>query len=198
MIGTGYDLTCKFPGKGRGYTEEFMKTALMITIVSALTAIATAQQQTPTPVAAPPPNPVIVPSTPQPGIPVGASGRSAFPEARRGIGRQPGGTDLTPFPVIVPPNTHPVYPEAFDPLLVLDVLELQAATTAAEPLPTYGAAQGRPGGGLGVTITGGNTNPPPAPSVEVPATTDLPAATNIVVPTAPRSTPLPIPAPQYQ
>ena len=165
-----------------------MKATFAIAIGSALILGATAQQQqAPPPITAPPPpsSPSVAPATPQPGVPTGATGRSALPEPSSGIRRPTNGLGVsTPFPVIVPPNTFPQYPEAFDPLAFLEMLETIQSTP--QP-PTYGGtAQGRPGGGLGVTITGGSASPPPVtapPPAPTPAVTNVPAATNISVPT---------------
>ena len=103
--------------------------------------------------------PVTPPLIPQPGITTGATGgigQSAF-GAQRGItGGVPtnltGRSAFTPVPVLMPPNT--IGPEFFDPLA--------AEGTLMPPLEAPGAvdtSQGSPAG-LGVTITGGSTNPP--------------------------------------
>jgi hypothetical protein len=129
-------------------------------------------------VTAPPPAvPNVVPATPQPGIASGASG---------GIGTQvtgrpapgnlgpvptvPGRPTLAPPPVLM--TTEQLRPENYDPFFVPGLFPVYPYV---EPPPAPIVGQGRPGG-LGVTITGGSTNPPPAVSTPTPAVTN--AVTN--------------------
>lgn len=142
---------------------------------AALATMAAAQQRNPPPIttAPPPAVPNVTPARPQPGVAIGASGSRAAQGRVGGVTRPPLPTNEipAPFPVVVPPGTHPLYPEVFDPLAVIELLD---AATAPQP-PDYGrTARGRPDGlgvtitggdaspgGRGVTITGGNASPPP-------------------------------------
>ena len=146
-----------------------MKKFFVSALGSALAVVAVAQQRSPI---TPPAIPDFTPARPQPGIVTGASGgigAPAFPGPPPGIAREVprnarGRSVFTPFPVVVVPNTDFIGPEPFDPL-----------AAEGQPFPPLdlpfdaGTLLGRPGG-LGVTITGGSTNPP--------AVTNPPTPTN--------------------
>lgn len=132
-----------------------MKT-LFVTVTGlslALTAGAQRQTQPPITSAPPPLNPNVAPAAPQPGVATGATGGSAFPSTGGATGAPGGTATSTPFPVVMPPNAHPVYPEPLTPQDLVDFFRI----VESYPSPEAAPAQGRPGG-LGVTITGGGAN----------------------------------------
>src|SRR5262245_30414792 len=139
-----------------------MKAFFAVAVASALTVAASAQRHSSVP---PPVVPDITPARPQPGIVTGATGGIAVPpvfEPPHGItGGVPtnrtGRSSLTPIPLLVVPNTDG--PELFDSI---------ATEGVVLPPPEVVEPQGSPGG-LGVTITGGNTNPPAPTDTAAPA-----------------------------
>src|ERR1051325_1175253 len=144
-----------------------MKTLFAIVIGSSLALAVTAQLQPPPPItsAPPPPNPNVAPAAPQPGLPMGASGASAFGTTSgnvTGASRRPALS--TPFPVVVPSGAFP--PEVFDPLELVNLGQMLQAAPTPQPSPSGGTARGRPGG-LGVTITGGGSDQPAGPGVTI-------------------------------
>lgn len=145
-----------------------MRTFFASAVGLALTVVvASAQQQNvpPARVTTPPAIPDSTPARPRLGVVTGATGGiglSPFRDPPRGIaGGVPtnatGRSAFTPFPVLVDPDTD-FGPEFLDPLAA----EGQFFAPLDVPANT-GTAQGRPGG-LGVTITGGSTNPPATPT----------------------------------
>lgn len=155
-------------------------------IVLSLAVPIMAQQQV-----TPPAVPNIGAPRPQPGIAAGATGGVGIPATGRtplAIGPTvPGRATVGPPPVLMTPDQLvPQYPF---PLLLPDpYVELP-------PAPAIG--QGRPGG-LGVTITGGDTNavppptPPPADTTNSPPAVTNPPPTNATNGTNP-NTPPPFP-----
>jgi len=187
-----------------------MKKPFAIVIGMSLALAAAAQRQTPPPVtSAPPPlNPNVAPAAPQPGAATGATGGNAFPSTGSIVGGTGGVATSTPFPVVMPPGSHPVYPELLTPQDLVDFYRMIETT----PNPELSPARGRPAG-LGVTITGGGANepsgtgvtitggsaslssPPPAQS---PAITNVPNATNTNAPANSPRPGAPNIVPQYQ
>jgi hypothetical protein len=190
-----------------------MKTLFAIVIGSSLALAATAQLQPPPPItSAPPPlNPNVAPAAPQPGLPTGASGASAFGTTSGTVTGRPAVS--TPFPVVVPSGAFP--PEVFDPLELVNLGQMLQAAPSPQPSPSGGIARGRPGG-LGVTITGGGSDQPAGPGVTITggsadqpgvATPALPASapvtnavpsTNVIVPANPGGASVTNAVPQYR
>ena len=168
-----------------------MKLLFAIGIGSALMIGAAAQQRTPPPITtappprttAPPPRttapppaiPDFTPAAPRPGVAVGATGGIGSRSSGSVTGRVPTNAIPAPLPVVVPAGAHPVYPEPIDPLELALGSELLRMLEEPPPPAYPDTAQGRPGG-LGVTITGGSTNAPVAPTM--PPVTNTPAVTN--------------------
>ena len=153
-----------------------MRMLFPIAIGSTLIIAAMAQQRIPPPVAtAPPPAaPGFTPARPQPGVATGVAGGIGSLQSGTAVGPGPANPGVsTPFPVVVPPNTFPVYPEPLDPLDL--VLESEVIRMLQEAPPNTIRFQGRPGG-LGVTITGGSSNLPAV--TNTPATANAPIITN--------------------
>ena len=159
-----------------------MKVIFSIVIGSGLIASATAQQQTPPPVttAPPPAVPNVRPATPQPGVAVGATGRSGVSGTATTGRRVPTNAGVsTPFPVVVPANAFPVYPEPIDP----HARRIPAAPSSHGPRPPRWTGRHDPvelaleselvaTGALG---TGGGLALPPVINT-FPATNTLPAS----------------------
>ena len=138
----------------------------------------------------PPAAPNVAPARPQPGVATGASGGVGTPATGRVI---PGNQIVVTTPVrpVAGPPAVLMTPDQFwltypEPLVI--VPELFPSETYIDLAPAPIVGQGRPGG-LGVTITGGATNPPPV--APPPATNSTPAVTN-----APPPLPNPSQAPQ--
>ena len=119
----------------------------------------------------PPAIPNTAPAQPQPGIATGATGGIGTPATGLTPGvttTVPGRATATPPPVLMTPDQlTPQYP---DPLLIMPDLFPYVDVSPQPPV----VGRGRPGG-LGVTITGGHTNPPP---ITPPATNATPPPTN--------------------
>ena len=148
----------------------------------------------------PPAVPSVAPARPQPGIATGASGGVGASATGRLPGNAsgvtvPGRPTAGPPPVLMTPDQlWPVYPE---PLVIVPELFPLDPYSDLPPEPVVG--RGRPGG-LGVTITGGSTNPPPVtPTTAV--TNVAPPVTNAPPPNQTNgSVPNPrpqLPSPQY-
>jgi hypothetical protein len=141
----------------------------------------------------------IPPARPQPGIATGASGGigTAASTGRGPVntGRLNAGLPPTPPPVYMTPDQ--LQPPYIDPLWLIP--ELYSEPYVQSPPPVV--ARGRPGG-LGVTLTGGASSPPPpiaAPPIATPPAPTTPVVTNVPPvatpppPTNPPSGPTPVP-----
>jgi hypothetical protein len=168
-----------------------MKALAGVTVLSFAVSIM-AQQVTP------PAVPNVAPARPQPGIASGASGGVGVSATGRVIPGNasgvtvPGRPIATPPPVLMTPDQ--LWPMYLEPLVLVPELFPLDPYRDLPPEPVVG--QGRPGG-LGVTITGGATNPPPV--TPPPATNSTTAVTNTPPPLTNGNIPNPAPPqlPQY-